>query len=91
MFTSVEKSRHFSHKLSQCKTEFSPAGASFLNAFLAMLYETLNANEWFTVAETLQTERHLQLYVALITNYTTFHNSKYDYCNHELLCHTYNK
>jgi len=56
-----------------------------------MLYETLNANEWFTVAETLQTERHLQLYVALITNYTTFHNSKYDYCNHELLCHTYNK
>jgi len=37
------------------KQEFSPARTSFLNAFLAMSYETLNAKEWFTVAETLQT------------------------------------
>ena len=36
------------------KRVYSPAEASFLNAFLAMLYETVNANEWFTVAETLQ-------------------------------------
>jgi len=45
---------HFSLTVAMKKRVYSPAEASFLNAFLAMLYETLNANEWFTVAETLQ-------------------------------------